>query len=113
MIKALLLIAHGSRNKEANEDLIHLAKRLVSTELQIVEPSYLELAEPEIETAGDTCVAKGAQLVIMVPYFLSAGIHVQKGSYRIARTIIQKISSSAVQTCRPSWASPFAGNNHP
>jgi len=44
MIKALLLIAHGSRNKEANEDLIHLAKRLVSSELQIVEPSYLELA---------------------------------------------------------------------
>jgi hypothetical protein len=78
MIKALLLIAHGSRNKEANEDLIHLAKRLVSSELQIVEPSYLELAEPEIETAGDTCVAKGAQLVIMVPYFLSAGIHVRK-----------------------------------
>ena len=78
MIKALLLIAHGSRNKEANEDLVHLAKRLVSSELQIVEPSYLELAEPEIETGGDTCVAKGAQLVIMVPYFLSAGIHVRK-----------------------------------
>ena len=39
MIKALLLIAHGSRNKEDNEDLIHLAKRRISSELQIVEPS--------------------------------------------------------------------------
>ena len=78
MKKALLLIAHGSRNKEANEDLVLLAKRLVSDDIQIVEPSYLELAEPGIESGGDTCVLRGAQQVIMVPYFLSAGVHVRK-----------------------------------
>ncbi len=89
MNKSLLLIAHGSRNKEANEDLVILSKKLISKDLEIVEPSYLELAKPTIETGGDTCVARGATTVIMVPYFLSAGIHV-KQDLKEAKEILEK-----------------------
>jgi sirohydrochlorin ferrochelatase len=38
--------------------------------------SYLELAEPSIEEGGAQCVAAGATDVILVPYFLSPGVHV-------------------------------------
>ncbi len=73
---AVLLIAHGSRQAAANDDLHRLADRLgESGGYPIVEPSFLELAEPDIQAGGDRCVARGASRVLMVPYFLSAGVH--------------------------------------
>ena len=54
MKTALLLIAHGSRNAEANEDLVALAAELRAS-YPIVEASFLELAEPTIEAAGRRC----------------------------------------------------------
>jgi sirohydrochlorin ferrochelatase len=77
MTTALLLIAHGSRRREANADLEHLAEALRQRgPYALVECCYLELAEPTIEQGGDRCVARGATRVLMVPYFLSAGRHV-------------------------------------
>jgi sirohydrochlorin ferrochelatase len=75
---ALLLIAHGSRQEEANADLLHVATQLRERGADIVEASFLELAEPEIEEGGVRCVAQGAERVILVPYFLSAGVHVRR-----------------------------------
>jgi sirohydrochlorin ferrochelatase len=77
MKKALLLIAHGSRNAHANGDLYALAEEL-HTDYAIVEPAFLELAEPTIEIAAQRCVALGAECVIIVPYFLSPGVHVER-----------------------------------
>lgn len=74
---ALLLIAHGSRRAEANADLEHLAGVLGDRgEYICVQPAYLELCEPDIRTGGAMCVAAGAERVILLPYFLSAGVHV-------------------------------------
>lgn len=76
---ALLLIAHGSRQAAANDDLFALAARLaVRGEYPIVEPSFLELAEPDIRAAGTRCVERGAGRVLMIPYFLSAGVHLAR-----------------------------------
>src|SRR5206468_10013 len=41
----------------------------------IVEACFLELATPDIAAGGARCVARGARRVLMVPYFLSAGVH--------------------------------------
>jgi sirohydrochlorin ferrochelatase len=74
---ALLLIAHGSRRPEANADLEHLAGVLRARgEYARVEPAYLELCEPGIVAGGERCVAAGATRVVLLPYFLSAGVHV-------------------------------------
>ena len=54
MISALLLIAHGSRQAEANQDLHDVVQSLrAQGRYSIVEPAFLELAEPSIEEAGD------------------------------------------------------------
>ena len=74
---AVLLIAHGSRRVEANHDLVLLAELLIARqEFKIVEVSYLELATPTILEGGRACAARGATKVLMLPYFLSAGVHV-------------------------------------
>jgi sirohydrochlorin ferrochelatase len=86
---AVLLMAHGSRHAPANDDLHQLAQRLAQNgEYPIVEPSFLELAEPDIPTGGDRCVSRGATLVLMIPYFLSAGIHLLR-DLNAARDLLQ------------------------
>jgi len=79
MKTALLLMAHGSREPEANADLHHVAAMLRQRgAYPLVEVSFLELADPAIPQAGAHCVQQGAQRVIMLPYFLSAGVHVRR-----------------------------------
>jgi sirohydrochlorin ferrochelatase len=79
MRTALLLIAHGSREDEANADLLHAV-----TELRrggshaIVEAAFLELAAPGIEEGAARCLAQGAERIVLLPYFLSAGVHVRR-----------------------------------
>jgi sirohydrochlorin ferrochelatase len=76
---ALLLIAHGSRQEEANADLYQVASMLRTRgRYGVVETSFLELAEPTVAQGAARCVAQGARRVILLPYFLSAGIHVRR-----------------------------------
>src|SRR5262245_53040365 len=78
MKTALLLIAHGSRQAEANAGLHHVVDGLRQRGHAVVEAAYLELAEPDIDQGGSRCAAQGAAVVVLVPYFLSAGIHVHR-----------------------------------
>ena len=79
MKTALLLIAHGSRREEANDDLYHVVGHLRGRgEHPVVEAAFLELAEPDIEQGAARCVAQGAERVLLLPYFLSAGVHVTR-----------------------------------
>lgn len=71
------MIAHGSRRAEANAELVAVCKSLLARGCYpIVQPSYLELAEPDIATGAAACVADGATDVILLPFFLSPGRHV-------------------------------------
>lgn len=73
---AILLIAHGSRNPAANQELFDLADRLRQAgRYRVVEAAFLELAEPDVPGGGERCLAGGVDRVLMVPYFLSAGVH--------------------------------------
>ena len=76
MQTAILLIAHGSRNQAANNDLHELAERIARRgDYPIAVASFLEIAQPDIVAGGSLCVFRGAQRVLMVPYLLSAGVH--------------------------------------
>ncbi len=44
----------------------------------IVEPAHMELAEPSIATAFGRCVERGAERVVVCPYFLLPGKHWHK-----------------------------------
>ena len=77
-MRALLLIAHGSRRPEANADLEHVAAHMRQRGgFDYIQCSYLELTHPDIHTAGVFCVQEGATEVVMLPYFLSPGVHVR------------------------------------
>ena len=79
MNTGLLLIAHGSREENANADLHDLVAQLRKDgRYTIVEASFLELVPPDISQAAARCVALAAKRVILLPYFLSAGVHVTR-----------------------------------
>lgn len=76
---AVLLIAHGSRHEAANADTRHLAAEFERLGLYpVAESAFLELADPDIDAGAERCVRRGAGRVVMVPHFLSAGVHVQR-----------------------------------
>ncbi|MCW8935457.1 MAG: CbiX/SirB N-terminal domain-containing protein [Gammaproteobacteria bacterium] len=80
-MKALVLVAHGSRRQASNDEVVTLSKLIdehMKSEFPIIEAGFLELAEPLIPDAIARCVKKGATDVCVVPYFLSAGRHVQE-----------------------------------
>jgi len=78
-MKALLLIAHGSRKQAANEEIGRLAQRvetLAGDDYGAVVAAFLELAEPDIQQGVERCIELGATEIVAVPYFLAAGRHV-------------------------------------
>lgn len=88
---AIMLIAHGSRNPEANKDLHFVAEKIRKQgKYPIVEPAFLELAEPGIEHAGTRCICQGARRILMIPYFLSAGVHVRKDLSDIRKVMAEQ-----------------------
>ncbi|MCL2641439.1 MAG: hypothetical protein FWD53_11375 [Phycisphaerales bacterium] len=73
---AVVIVDHGSKNPAANQMLLDVVARFKwGTELPIVEPAHLALTEPTIEQAFARCVAQGATLVVVHPYFLAPGHH--------------------------------------
>jgi len=91
---ALLLIAHGSRHNEANEDLHHIAVQMRQRERYLaIEISFLELAEPTVEQGAARCVQAGAQRVVLLPFFLSAGVHVRRDLTAIRQLLQQRHSA--------------------
>jgi sirohydrochlorin ferrochelatase len=79
MKTALLLMAHGSRIAEANNAVHEIAARVKKmTQFEIVEVSFREQHLPNIQQGVDACVAQGAERILLVPYFLYMGAHVQE-----------------------------------
>jgi sirohydrochlorin ferrochelatase len=76
---AVLLMAHGSRIPEANDAVRDIAAMVKDmTGFAIVEVSFREQHLPNIQQGIDVCVARGAERIILMPYFLYMGAHVRE-----------------------------------
>jgi sirohydrochlorin ferrochelatase len=74
--RAVLLVDHGSRRPQANEQLEALAES-VRARLpdRIVLTAHLEIAQPDIAAGIAACAEAGAREVVVHPYFLGPGRH--------------------------------------
>lgn len=78
-MKALLIIAHGSRHKESNEEVRRLASRIDENSgpaFDLVTSAFLEISSPQVDSAVADLVDDGATEIQIFPYFLAAGTHV-------------------------------------
>ena len=80
-MKALLIIAHGSRLQTSNDEVIALKDSLKpALEMQFsqLKVAFLELCEPSIKQAIIELVAAGMNEIVVMPYFLNRGRHVSE-----------------------------------
>ena len=78
-MKALVVVAHGSRREASNDEIRDLVTRLeesAGSSFDAVCAAFLELATPSIPDAIVNMIDQGAGHVTVLPYFLSAGRHV-------------------------------------
>ena len=80
----ITIFGHGSSVETANE-----AVREFTVELgrrggfPLIEPSFLELGQPDLPEAVRRLVSRGATRIIVIPYFLTVGIHLKRDLPRI------------------------------
>ncbi|PKN16618.1 MAG: sirohydrochlorin cobaltochelatase [Deltaproteobacteria bacterium HGW-Deltaproteobacteria-23] len=75
---AVLIMAHGSRIAEANDAAREVAKMVGEmTGIDIIEVAFREMHAPDIQQGIDSCVDRGAEKILLIPYFLFMGAHVQ------------------------------------
>ena len=73
-----IVFGHGSRVESANESVRRVAERMARDGGHAVEPAFLELGEPDLSGAVDRLVQRGAAHIIVIPYFLTLGTHLQR-----------------------------------
>jgi sirohydrochlorin cobaltochelatase len=72
---AVVIVGRGTTDPDANGDLAKVARLFYEgREHPFVEPAFVSLAPPSVQQALDRCRRLGAQLVVVVPYFLFTGI---------------------------------------
>jgi sirohydrochlorin ferrochelatase len=77
VIEALVVMVHGSPRPIANQDMFSVVDAVRDRHIYpIVEVGFMEINAPTIPVAIERCIARGAERIIAVPYFLHAGNHV-------------------------------------
>ncbi len=78
-MKALILIAHGSRKAASNTEfssMVSLLRLKLKNTFEHVEASFLEFCEPSIEASLEMMIQKGITEILIYPFFLNSGKHV-------------------------------------
>src|SRR4051794_35170580 len=78
MQTGIIIVDHGSRLTQSNEMLEEMAwlfSKRFNHKYDIVEAAHMEIAEPSIAMAYANCVNRGADRIIVAPFFLGPGKH--------------------------------------
>lgn len=76
---AILLIARGSSDAEANGDFYKISRLLWERlDVKWVECAFMGVTTPTVEEGIERCVNLGAKRIIMLPYFLFTGILMER-----------------------------------
>ena len=90
MTTGIIVFAHGSRIEAANQAVRQAAADFARAgEYPIVEAAFLELGHPSLEEAADLMVGRGVGRLVIIPYFLTPGLHLE----RDLPPLVQRISN--------------------
>ena len=83
-----IVFAHGSSVETANEAVRTVAAQLKDRSgYEAVETAFLEGGKPNLRTAVETLAARGIGNIVVIPYFLTLGLHLQRDLPRLIREI--------------------------
>jgi len=74
-----IVFAHGSRIESANEAVRSVAVGVASQgQLDPVVAAFLEGGSPDLAGAVDQLAQRGVDRIVVIPYFLTLGTHLQR-----------------------------------
>ena len=76
-----MITTHGSRKKESNDEIFKLAKKVTglrSHDFASVSAAFIQFTEPLLPDEIEKLAARGAEKIIVFPYFIGAGSHVMR-----------------------------------
>lgn len=76
---AYVLFGHGSTVESANEAVRRVAREAASRAgWSAFETAFLGMGKPDLPSAVDSLLARGAARIVVIPYFLTFGTHLER-----------------------------------
>ena len=111
MITGIIVFAHGSRVESANEAVRSVARDLVrASACDRVVAAFLELGQPDLETAAARLVEAGVERVVIIPYFLTLGLHMERDLPPLVERISNTYKGLLVEVTPPMDGHPALVN---
>jgi len=83
-----VVFGHGSSIESANDAVRAMAAELARRAgYEAVETAFLESGQPDLRGALDRLAARGIRRVIVIPYFLTLGMHLQRDLPRLVEEL--------------------------
>ena len=101
MSTAYIVFAHGSSIESANQAVRDVAAEMARRGgLEIVQAAFLEGGKPDLGEALEA-VAGRVSRVVVVPYFLTLGLHLQRDLPRLIQQVQAAHPGLAIQVTPP------------
>ena len=82
------MFGHGSSVESANDAVRAMAAELARRAgYEAVETAFLESGQPDLRGAVDRLAGSGIEHVIVIPYFLTLGMHLQRDLPRLVEEL--------------------------
>jgi sirohydrochlorin ferrochelatase len=93
-----VIFAHGSPIESANEAVRVIAAQ---TALPLYETAFLDSAPPTLADAVAALEERGATAIVVIPYFLTLGMHLQRDLPALVRAIEEKSPELKIRVTNP------------
>lgn len=107
MTPGLIIFAHGSRIETANEGVRAVARDLAKLgSFPHVQPAFLELGRPDLAGAVAALASQGAEKIVVLPYFLTLGLHLERDLPKLIAEIQQAHPGIQIRATPPLEGHP-------
>ncbi|HLA10187.1 MAG TPA: uroporphyrinogen-III C-methyltransferase [Pyrinomonadaceae bacterium] len=107
-IHGVLVIGHGSRRPEANDDVRNAAQIIGERGgFPLVEAGFLEIEQPDVAESFKRLLKRGASRITVHPYFLSPGRHTRGDLPLRVSDVARRFPGVSYQITEPLSAHPL------
>ncbi len=101
MKTGVVIFGHGSSVASANDAVRRVAAEAAAAGgFELYETAFLDV-RPLLRDAAGALVARGAERVLVIPYFLTLGIHLQRDLPAMVRALETEFPGLRVQVTPP------------